>query len=288
MMNSSKFINRLYLGFSQAITQLFLRMIFAATLSLGLLSCASTTEQGDIGVRRGQLLLVPQEQIVSESARAYSQTLHESQQKNALNRNPEQVRRVREIARRLIPVTRTFRSDAPGWSWEINVISSPEINAYCMPGGKIVFYSGIIEKLNMTDEEIAAVMGHEIAHALREHGRERMSEELLKQLSLQALVVAGKIDQTQAQLTMALSSVFVSLPHGRTQETEADEIGLEMMARAGYNPEGALSLWKKMSQHGGGKPPEILSTHPSDQNRLNNLSRLMPKVRPLYEATLAH
>jgi predicted Zn-dependent protease len=265
----------------------FLIFGLISILSVFLNSCASSTEQGDVGVSRGQLLLVPQEQIVQESQKAYSQTMQEAQSKGLLNRNNEQVLRVRAIAKKLIPYTKVFRKDAPGWSWEVNVISSPEINAYCMPGGKIVFYTGIIEKLSMTDDEIAAIMGHEMAHALREHGRERMSEELLKQLSLQALVAAGKINKTQAQLTMALSSVFVSLPHGRTQETEADEMGLEMMARAGYNPEGAVTLWKKMSQQGGGKPPEILSTHPSDQNRINNLTRLLPKVMPLYQATVS-
>lgn len=248
------------------------------------LGCATSTERGSVGIDRSQLLLVPSEQIVASSAQAYEQTKKEAQEKAILDRDPALLQRLQIIVKRLIPQATVFRKDASQWHWEVHLISSKEINAYCMPGGKIIFYTGLIESLKLNDAQIAAVMGHEIAHALREHGRERMSEEILKQAGLLALAASGKIDQKTAFALSALSTVVISLPHGRGQESEADEIGTELMARAGYNPHEALELWRKMGeQTGGAKPPELLSTHPSDATRLRNIQSLLPKVMPLYE-----
>ncbi|PIS10985.1 MAG: peptidase M48 [Bdellovibrio sp. CG10_big_fil_rev_8_21_14_0_10_47_8] len=255
-------------------------IVFAIIVS----ACASTTEQGAIGSDRGQLLLLPSEQIISMSEKSYDETKRDAQAQRKLDQSQAQYQRVLEVSRRVIPQTKVFRKDALAWKWEVHIISSPELNAYCMPGGKIMFYSGIIEKLKLTDGEIATIMGHEIAHALREHGRERMSAALIQQLGLGALVASGAVDERSAAMASVGVNLFVSLPHGRNQETEADDIGLELMARAGYDPHEAVSLWRKMGAAGGAKPPEILSTHPSDEKRIKKMESLVAKVWPLYLA----
>ncbi len=246
-------------------------------------ACASSTERGDVGLDRKQFLVVSSAEIESKSAEAYEEVKAEAKKNNTLDTNQAQYQRVLNISKRLLPHVSIFRADAANWNWETHVIKSEELNAYCMPGGKIMFYSGIIDTLKMTDAEIAAVMGHEVAHALREHGRERMSEEMIKMGLLQFGVQTGMVKEQYAGALLALSTVFVSLPHGRNQESEADVIGLEIMARAGYNPQEAVTLWKKMLSAGGGnKPPEFMSTHPSEENRIKNIESYLSKVMPLY------
>lgn len=267
------------------LTNTLAKILVVAGSVLGVFEgCSSTGERGEVGVERRQLMLVPSEQVVAMSAQAYEQVKEDANKKGTLDKNPTQVARVNAIAKRLIPLATVFRKESNTWSWEVHVITSPEVNAYCMPGGKIMFYSGIIEKLNLTDGEIAAIMGHEIAHALREHGRERISQETAKNMTLQALVLFEILDPKYADLANAAVMGGLMLPNGRGQETEADNIGVELMARAGYNPEEAITLWKKMAAHSGGaKTPQFLSTHPSDETRIKNISGLIPKVRPLYE-----
>lgn len=255
-------------------------------LFAGLMGCASSTNEGVVGVRRRQFLVFPEQQMNFMAAEAYDGEKVKAKKKNALDQNPAQLARVQEVAKRLIPHTAVFRKDAKGWAWEVHIISSPELNAYCMPGGKIIFYTGIIEKLKLTDGEMATIMGHEIAHALREHGRERMSEELAKQGLLEVAVMTGKLDPKHSQLVGLAFLTAMTLPHSRRDETEADEIGLEVMARAGYDPREAVSLWKKMREQGGPKPPALLSTHPADDQRIATIENLLPKVLPLYQQSL--
>jgi predicted Zn-dependent protease len=256
--------------------------IFFLLFSIG---CSATTDRGAVGVERRQFLLVPAAQLEQDSAAAYSEIKTEAQKRGKLNANTALTTRITNIAHRLIPHTAVFRSDAPLWKWEVNVIESPELNAFCLPGGKIIFYSGIVEKLKMTDAEIAAVMGHEMAHALREHGRERYSQALVQQLILQTGVAMDRISPTTAQLSSALVTYAVLMPFGRNQELESDEIGVELMARAGYAPQAAVSLWKKMESAAGARAPEFLSTHPSGNRRIEQIQALIPKVQPLFEQT---
>ena len=268
-------------------------LIVAALLATQLSSCATTTSDSVSGVKRTQLMLLPSSYVSNMSSQAYTQTLTEAQKKQTLNADKEQLDRVRKISNRLISQVGVFRKDATQWQWEVNVEKNDQLNAYCMPGGKIMVYSGLIEKLKATDDELAAVIGHEIAHALREHGRERMSQAYVQQFGLQALAAivtkgsSAAIGNASAQAAGLGSQLFFALPNSREQERESDKIGLELAARAGYNPDAAVSLWQKMEAQGGSKPPEFLSTHPASENRISELRALTPKVRPLYEAAKA-
>jgi predicted Zn-dependent protease len=264
-----------------------------AVLLMGLLlldSCTpvQTTSSGAVGVERKQYMLVSEQQVEQSAAIAYAQETQKATQKGALNINKALTDRVRRIAGRLIPQTAAFRPDAPGWKWEVNVQTSEELNAYCMPGGKIMVYTGIIEKLKLTDDELATVMGHEISHALREHGRERVSRQMGQEavLSLGAALL-GVDSDAAVNLANQVATVTFQLPHSREQETEADRLGLELMARAGYNPNAAISVWQKMSASGDGAPPQFLSTHPSSATRIADLQALIPRVMPLYESARA-
>ena len=265
-----------------------IKVVLSTMLLCVLISCASTTHNSTAGVTRSQLLLVSPSQIVALSSSEYKKILADAQRKGTLNTNPTELSRVRNIAKRLIAQVGIFRADASRWQWEVNVDNKTEINAYCMPGGKIMVYSGLINKLAATDDELAAVMGHEIAHALREHGREQMSSQIIRQVGLLGLAAylsrsGNRNSNNILQLAGFGATIFYALPNSREYEREADRIGLELAARAAFNPQGAVSLWNKMRDQTGAKPPEILSTHPSDQNRLDNLSRLAPSMEALYE-----
>jgi predicted Zn-dependent protease len=256
-----------------------------AAAVLVLAACATTTQDGAVGVQRSQFLgAVSSQDMEKGSVEAYGKVMQEAQAKGALNRDAAMLQRVRGIAQRLIPHTAVFRKDAPGWQWEVNVLTSKEINAWCMPGGKIAFYTGIIETLQMNDDEIAAVMGHEIAHALREHSRERAS----RQAATGAVVGIGAailgLGQVGSSLGNMVANAMFNLPNSREQETESDRIGVELAARGGYDPRGSVSTWQKMAkltQGGGG--PNFLSTHPSHESRISDLTVYSAKVMPLYE-----
>jgi predicted Zn-dependent protease len=263
----------------------------AATLAcLALAGCqtVSTTNAGAIGVQRRQVMLVSEADVEQGAVQAYAQELDKARKGAALNADAAEYARVRAIADRLIRQTTVFRPDAAQWKWEVNVQKTPELNAYCMPGGKIMVYSGLIDKLKLSDAELATVVGHEMAHALREHSREAMSRAAAENVGLSVLGALAGLGQDTVALAGQVANVTFNLPHGRQQESEADAIGLELMARAGYDPHAALSLWQKMGQAAQGGPPAFLSTHPSSSTRLADLRALLPKVEPLYAAARQH
>jgi len=240
-----------------------------------------TTKSSAVGVDRHQRMMVSSDAVNQSADKAYHDVLAQAQKQNALDRDPGAVERVKRIAGRLIPATGALRPDAPGWQLEMHVLSSQEVNAWCMSRGMFAVYTGLIDQLKPTDDELAAVMGHEIGHALREHGRERASEQMVEQLGVQVL---GALTGVNVNLAQTIADVTISLPHSRTQETEADRIGVELAARAGYDPHAAVNLWEKMQKLGGGQQPQFLSTHPSNATRIADLKQYSEKVMPLYQA----
>jgi predicted Zn-dependent protease len=260
----------------------------ATAVSAALLSgCQSveTTKEGAVGVDRQQRMMVSAEEVQKSSVQSYAQMMAQAQKKGVLDRDPAQVQRVKNIVSRLVPQTTVFRPEAQKWPWEVHVISIDEANAWCMPGGKMAIYSGLIQKLNLTDDEIAAVMGHEIAHALREHARERISRQMGTQMAVGIAGALFGIGELGQGLGNMVADVTLNLPNSRLHETEADRIGVELAARAGYDPRAAIRLWEKMAKgSSGGQPPKWLSTHPSHEDRLADLKVYSEKVMPLYSA----
>jgi predicted Zn-dependent protease len=254
-------------------------------LAVVLTACANTTRPGVVGVTRSQFMMVPSSEINQLSASAYQQERQKAQAKNMLVTTGPTYDRLTKIADRLIPQTKAFRDDTSQWNWELTLIQSPTLNATCAPGGKITFYTGLIEQLNLNDDEIAAIMGHEMAHALREHGRERVSQAMAQNMVANvALAAAGSYGSAVSAANQLAHYVLV-LPNSRENESEADAIGLELAARAGYNPRGSITVWEKMINATKDKNSlEFLSTHPSGETRIEQLSALMPLVNPLYQA----
>lgn len=264
-------------------------LVLAAVLMLAAgCQTTNTTSGGAVGVDRQQTMLVSAAEVNRQADKAYQETINEARAKKTLNRNPADLARVRGIASRLIPVTSVFRPDAPNWRWESNVITSDELNAWCMPGGKIAVYTGLIYKLNITDDELAAVMGHEIAHALREHGREKAGQATGIGIAAAIGGAVGAyygIDANVGQTVLGtVGELAFMRPNSRWMEQEADRMGVELAARAGYDPRAAISLWEKMGRVSGGQPPQWLSTHPSNQSRIADLKAYAERVQPLYVA----
>ena len=256
-------------------------------------SCAiAQTKQEGVEVHRSRLLLLPASTVENSAAQQYGQLLRAAQEKNALNRDARQAERLREIARRLIPHATRFNPGADKWRWEVNLLSSKTVNAFCMPGGKIAFFTGILDTLQLTDDEVATVMGHEIGHALLEHGRARMSQEVLRSLGISVAAALLNLGQVSTEVLARASTVALTLPYARSQETDADLVGLELAARAGYDPRAAVAVWQKMSRLGAatgqGRPPQFLSTHPSNENRIKAIEANLPRVLPLYQAANAN
>lgn len=257
-----------------------------AALSFSLVACTAmdTTNSGTVGIERKQYMssLISEAQLNQTAYQQYQQMIGQAKAQSALDKNAAQTQRVRAIAQRLTKQVGVFRPDAQSWPWEIHVISSDQVNAWCMPGGKMAVYTGLIQKTNATDDELAAVIGHEMAHALREHSREQMSQQMATNIGLSVLsAVTGS--RAVGDLGSSLTDVMFSLPNSRTHEMEADRLGVELAARAGFDPRAAITLWQKMAALGSGGTPEFLSTHPSPASRINDLKIAAQRVMPLYE-----
>jgi predicted Zn-dependent protease len=253
-----------------------------ALLTTGGCETVKTTSSGAVGVDRKQQMLVPSAQIEQGAAEAYEAELKAARDKGVLNTDKAQLARVTTIARRIVGATPTFRSDAPGWNWQFNVQKTKDLNAYCMPGGRIMVYSGLIETLDLSDAELATVLAHEVAHALREHTRERVSRAYAQQLVLSGAAAVTGVSEGAANIANMVAEVTFQLPFSREQESEADQIGLELMARAGYDPRAALTLWNKMSAAASSGQPKFLSTHPAPKERIKDIEKNLPRVLPLY------
>lgn len=246
--------------------------------ALWLASCA-TSPTG-----RHQLMLVSEGQAIAASKEAYVETLKPFKEAGKLNDDPALKARIDRIAGRLIAQAIEMRPDTRGWDWSVNVIDDPDVvNAWCMAGGKIAIYTGLVKQLKATDDELAQVLGHEIAHALAKHQAEKMSVAMASSVGVLA---AGMVSKRPA-LTMAgaaaAAALAVQLPNSRAAESEADRIGIELAAKAGYDPRAAISLWKKMARLSKGPGLEFLSTHPLPETRMQALAKLVPQMMPYYE-----
>lgn len=256
-----------------------MRKIAVVVLLLSLLlSACSTTVSG-----RKQVLLVPEGKAIAASATAYEETIAEYKQDNKLNRNRQAYRRIKAITDRLIKQAVAMRSDSKDWQWEVNVVTDPQVNAWCMAGGKMVMYTGLLDAIKPTDDELAQVMAHEISHALANHSAERMSVAVVSSVGLSTL---GAITDSELSMTAAAvaAKYALELPNSRSGESEADQIGIELAAKAGFNPNAAVSLWKKMGALSSNSTPEFMSTHPSPDTRQEDLRKLANQVRPYYLA----
>jgi Zn-dependent protease with chaperone function len=254
--------------------------LLAAAASAALPAAA----QVDVGKPSALRKLVPAEALEQAAAQQFAQMKQEAKAERALlTANHPQVQRLRRMAQRMVPFALPWNERAKRWQWEVEVIASDQINAFCMPGGKIAFFTGILDKLKLSDDEAAMIMGHEMAHALREHARERVGKGNATSIGLRLgaqLLGLGDVGAVAADLGTQL----LTLKYGRDDETEADLVGLELAARSAYNPSASVSLWQKMAQATGGGGPAFLSTHPSSPDRIRELEANVPKVQGLYEA----
>ena len=258
----------------------------AFLLAAGSAAAVPALAQVDVGSASTLRKLVPAETLERSAAQQYQQMLEQARAKRALA-PPEhpQLQRLHAIAKRLIPFAMPWNDRSRQWRWEVNLIGSQQINAFCMPGGKIAFYTGILDKLQLSDDEAAMIMGHEMAHALREHARERLAKTQATNLGVRLgaqLLGLGDLGNAAA----GLGAQLLTLKFSRSDETDADLVGLELAARAGYRPDASVSLWQKMGKASGSQQAGLafLSTHPSGPDRIRELQQNVPKVQGLYQA----
>ena len=230
-------------------------------------------------------MTISPESAIVESKKAYLSTVGQLDKKDKLVNNPALSKRVATITGRLVTIAIEKFPYTAKWEWSVAIVDEPKVvNAWCMAGGRMAVYTGLFDKLQLTDSEFAQIMGHEISHALANHTAEKMSVAMASSIGVIAIGVAADNHGAGLAGAAAAAAVAVTLPNSRTAETEADEIGIELAARAGYDPDAAATLWQKMNALPGGKPPQFLSTHPNPENRQKTLTGLAPEMEPYYEA----
>ena len=259
----------------------FVRLLAGAAAS-AIVPVAGAREGVDVGPPSTLSKLVSAEQIERAAAGQYAAMLRAAHSKRALaNERHPQLRRLRTIAERIVPFTPAWNERARNWPWEVNLIGSKQVNAFCMPGGKIAFYYGILERLKLSDDEVAMIMGHEMAHALREHAREQLGKRMATRGAIEIGAAIFGLGNG-GRLLADMGGQLLTLSFGREDETEADLVGLELAARSGYDPKAGISLWQKMAAASQRANVELLSTHPSGPTRISGIERNLPKVEGLY------
>ena len=264
---------------NQVSQKLIITLVLAGTFS----GCATNRITG-----RTQAMIVSDESAAQQSQQAYNQLIGDAAKKKVLDEDTTQLGRVQSIAKPLILQAVKLRPDAQKWNWEVHVLKTGEVNAWCMAGGKMAVYNGLLQKIQPTDDELAAVMGHEISHALLSHQAEKLSRTQMQKVGVTAGVLAGALFGVNlgglASVADSVATVGLQLPNSREAEMEADNVGTELAARAGFNPEAAVTLWEKMIQVSKSSTPEWLSTHPNPESRIANMKIRAKQLIPVYEA----
>ena len=255
------------------------RFVLATLLCISLFIGCATSPTG-----RHQLMIVSEESAIAASKQAYVEMLQPYAKEGKLDNQPALENRGNRITGRLIAQAIKMRPETENWEWNIKIIDEPEtVNAWAMAGGKMALYTGLVNKVQPTDDELAQVLGHEIAHALAKHSAEKMSVAMASNAGILAVGIFTDMDGLALTGAALAAAAAVQMPNSRSAETEADRIGIELAAKAGYDPRAAATLWQKMAQAGGSRPPEFFSTHPSPENREKRLAELAPEMMPYYE-----
>ncbi len=259
-------------------------LLFAALMMAVVTHAAA--EGVEVGKPSALRTIIPAEQLEQQAGKQYRDMLKQADARQALApAGHPQLVRLHTIARRILPHAARFNPRAAQWHWEVNLIGSKQINAFCMPGGKIAFYTGLLNTLKLTDDEVAMIMGHEIAHALREHAREQAAKSSLTGLAgdVLSLLASGSRYGDLANIAISAGEGLAVRAFSRDDERDADLIGMELAARGGFDPRAGITLWEKMGKASKGAPPEFLSTHPSNDRRIQDIRQHLPDVMPLYE-----
>lgn len=255
------------------------RLPAAIILALTLAACATNPVTG-----RKQFIIVPESEAIAASKEAYAQMLSPLQKEGKINKDPALKARIDRITGRLVAQAIRFRPETAQWDWQVKVIDDPTtVNAFCMAGGRMAVYTGLIQQVKPSDGELAEVLGHEIAHALSNHTAEKMSVAMASSIAVGAVAATQSNSELALQGAALAAAVAITLPNSRQAESEADRIGIELAARAGYDPHGAVTLWQKMERVDGGRRIDFLSTHPAPEKRMETLAGLVPQMMPYYE-----